>query len=223
MNRPFDAGAASVNRPNALLYGLVIAVDIEGFSKLDTLGQTLIQQRLSRTLSAAADHARLDRDSWYRQARGDGELAVVPMTVDPSWVVAHFTEQLITALAHQHSAPDAQPLLRLRVAMHLGTMSMSEFGPAGDAPIVACRLLDAPVVRRALATERASDLVLAISDRLYHDVVRTRFHGLAPERFRPFRVTAKGTLYRGQICADSPRDATHDEDDLVRISPLVAA
>jgi hypothetical protein len=194
-------------RHGELTYGLVVAVDVEGFSARDTLQQVSVQDRLSHILNTAAHNADLDRAGWYRQPRGDGELAVAPLCADPSRVLAHYTQQLVFALDQPGGTA---PPLRLRVAMHLGTMTMGEFGPAGDTPIVACRLLDAPVAKRVLAGTEASNLVLVVSDRLYDDVVTTRFHELVPSRFRPMRVTAKGKTYRGHICVGSPRGIETD-------------
>lgn len=187
-----------------LRYGFVVAVDIEGFSSLHTRGQALAQASLSHVLRVAALKAQLDRDRWYRQLRGDGELAVIPLTVDPGWMVARFPEQVAVALAQRRSALAAHPPLRIRMAMHLGSMVHGEFGPVGEAPIVTCRLLDAPAVRRVLASEPAIDLVLVVSEHLYRVVVETRFHGLVPERFRPIRASVKGVTYHGRICAGPP-------------------
>lgn len=191
-------------RDGQLHYGFVVAVDIEGFSSLHTHAQTITQASLSHVLKMAAFNAQLDRDRWYRQARGDGELAVVPLTADPSWVVARFTEQVAIALAKRRSALTGQPPLRIRMAMHLGSMARGDFGPVGEAPIVASRLLDSRAVRRALASDPAVDLVLVVSEHLYRVVVETRFHGLSPDRFRPVRARIKGITYQGWLCVGSP-------------------
>jgi class 3 adenylate cyclase len=192
-------------RNGELVYGLVVAIDIANFSGFNTLAQSLLQRRLSDVLNLAACKARLNRDVWYRQLRGDGELAVLPTDTDAAWVLAHFTERLIEALVDLRLTRCGEPRLRLRVAMHHGTLTAGDFGPVGSAPIVACRLLDARVARRALHAELTDDLILVISEQLYRDVVETRFHGLAPERFRPMRTSVKGVTYSGYLCAGTPR------------------
>jgi hypothetical protein len=188
-----------------LVYGLVLAVDIESFSRLDTLDQSLVQSRLNWVLDIAAGKASLDRDRWHRQLRGDGELAVLPAGSDVARIVADFTDHLAAALADARDSEPGEPPLRLRMAMHYGTLTNGHFGPVGHAPIVACRLLDAFAVRRTLRLASASDLVLVVSDRLYRDVVETRFHGLAPSQFRRMRVSVNGTTYVGYICSGTPR------------------
>lgn len=188
---------------HGLVYRLLVAVDVEGYSKLDALDQSLVQSRLSDVLDVAARNAGLDRDLWYRQMRGDGELAVLPTDADAAWVVAHFTGRLAEALADLRAAGTP---LRMRVAMHCGPLTAGAFGLVGDAPIVTCRLLDAKVVRDALATADG-DLVLVISQQLHDDVVRTRFHDLDPTRFRPTRFRVKSQVYSGYLCAGPPRRA----------------
>jgi class 3 adenylate cyclase len=188
---------------HGLVYRLLVAVDVEGYSKLDALDQSLVQSRLSDVLDVAARNAGLDRDLWYRQMRGDGELAVLPTDADAAWVVAHFTGRLAEALADLRAAGTP---LRMRVAMHCGPLTAGAFGLVGDAPIVTCRLLDAKVVREALATAD-DDLVLVISQQLHDDVVRTRFHELDPSRFRHTRFRVKSQVYSGYLCAGSPRRA----------------
>ena len=203
---PGSQGRNAVYQHRDLSYGLVAAVDIENFSRANTLGQVLLQKRLSRVLDIAARRARLDRASWYCQPRGDGELAVLPHGVRVATVLADFTDRLVEALAQSTMTYLDGPRLRIRVAMHHGTLAPGAFGPAGDAPIVACRLLDAAAARAALRANPTANLVLVISDRLYQDVIQTRFNGLEPARFRPIRTTAKGATYCGYLCVGTPRD-----------------
>ncbi|MBB5955972.1 class 3 adenylate cyclase [Saccharothrix tamanrassetensis] len=186
---------------DGLVYRLVVAVDVEGYSKLDALDQSLVQSRLGEVLDVAAHNAGLDRSQWYRQVRGDGELAVLPADADTASVLAHFTEEVARALRDLRAAGTP---LRMRLAMHCGTLTAGQFGLVGHAPIVTCRLLDSKVVRKALALGEG-DLVLVISERLFDDVVRTRFHELDPSRFRPTRFSVKGASYAGYVCPGAPR------------------
>jgi hypothetical protein len=87
----------------------------------------------------------------------------------------------------------------VRLALHHGTLTAGPFGPAGDAPIVVQRLLDAAPLRRLLRGDADRDLACVVSDSLFDDVVRTGFCALSPEAFQPIKVTAKGTVFRGHI------------------------
>jgi len=182
-----------------LVYRLVIAVDIANYSRLDMFDQSRIQARLDEVLARAARETGLDRADWDRQPRGDGELAVLPQDTDVAHVVAGFSARLAWELHKLRQSEPTEPRLRLRLAMHHGTMAPGRFGPVGAAPIVACRLLDAPVVRGQLTMSPDRDLVLVISGRLFDDVVLTRFNGLGPQGFQPFRVDVKGVGYDGYV------------------------
>lgn len=202
-----EVGAETVGlRTGELVYGLVVAVDIEGFSKLDVLAQSASQVLLERLLDRASAAVGLSRDQWrYRQPRGDGELAVLPGDADVASVVADWTNVLACGLRELRSDPRCHPKLRLRVAMNHGPLTAGQFGPVGEAPIVACRLLDARPTKAALTSDPASDLVLVVSRQLFDDVVATRFRDLSAERFRPMRATIKGTTYRGYLCLGTPK------------------
>jgi class 3 adenylate cyclase len=193
-------------RTGELVYGLVVAVDIEGFSKLSVLDQSAAQTLLEEVLNRAATAAGLTREDWrLRQPRGDGELAVLPADTDVALVVADFTDQLANTLRDLRSDPRVHPKLRIRVAMHHGALTAGRFGLVGETPIVACRLLDAGPTKAALIAEPACDLVLVTSRQLYQEVVATRFHGLASERFRPMRARIKGRTYAGYLCLGTPK------------------
>jgi hypothetical protein len=191
-------------RPGELVYRLVVAVDIESYSKLNTLGQYEVQADLGDLLDKAATRAELDRETWDREIRGDGELSVLPADTDVAWVVARLTWELERALSERKAYRVRRPPLRLRVAMHYGTLTQGRFGPVGQAPIVVSRLLDARIARKALAESTERDLVLIVSANLYHDVVETGFYGLDATRFSPVRVTVKGATYCGYLDAEKP-------------------
>ena len=130
-------------RPGELVYRLVVAVDIESYSKLNTVEQYEVQADLGDVLDQAATRAELDRETWDREVRGDGELSVLPADTDVAWVIARFTTELERALAERKAHGVRRPPLRLRLAMHYGTLTQGRFGPVGQAPIVVSRLLDA--------------------------------------------------------------------------------
>ena len=50
-------------REGQILYGLVVAVDIENFSRLDIRDQPVLLARLKEVLRLAAERARLDSDA----------------------------------------------------------------------------------------------------------------------------------------------------------------
>jgi hypothetical protein len=191
-----------------LVYGLVVVVDIEGFSRMNILTQAAIMVRLEKILDRASVSARLFRAKWTRQSRGDGELSVLPPETDVARVVADFTHEIVAELKNASRSG-----LRLRISMNHGTLTGGSFGPVGDTLVVACRLLDAKVARETLAKEVEDDVVVVISERLYQDVVATRFRGLDPERFQPLTEHVKGRTYRGYICVGSPKSVAGSEGD----------
>ena len=129
-----------------LVYRLLVGVDIEGYSGRDALDQLLVQRDLSRTLDTAAERAGVARDRWTQQVRGDGELSVLPDD-EVAPIVGDFTRELARTLNELNRSQPSRPRLRVRVAIHHGTLSEGPFGPAGEAPIVVSRLLDANPLR----------------------------------------------------------------------------
>lgn len=189
-----------------LTYRLVLAVDVEKYSARDAREQLRAQRDLRNILSLAAQNVGLDQSLWYEQVSGDGELAVLPESVDVSLVVGDFTRQLETVLGEFNERRIGGTRLRLRVALHHGTLTPGPFGPAGDAPIVVSRLLNARPLRRVLADHEDRDVALIVSSTLYQDVVRTGFCSLDPCDFQPVRVNAKGTLYHGFVHRKAVRE-----------------
>ena len=91
------------------------------------------------------------------------------------------------------------PRLRVRLVLVHGALIAGPFGQAGDAPIVAGRLLEARPLRQFLARHPGDDLALAVSGSLSHNVVRTGSCCLDPAAFDPMSITAKGITYHGYL------------------------
>ncbi|MFP3964890.1 hypothetical protein SMC26_21425 [Actinomadura fulvescens] len=183
---------------------MLLAVDIQAYSRLNTREQLLAQRWLSAVLDTAAAHVGLDRTRWDKQVGGDGELDILPEGTDSAPVAGEFVIALAAALkAINATGDDTAPPLRVRLALHHGTLTAGPFGPAGDAPIVVQRLLDAVPLRRLLAEDPSRDLAYVVSDTLFEDVVQTGFCGLPPADFRSFKVTAKGVAFRGHLFTGS--------------------
>lgn len=70
--------------------------------------------------------------------------------------------------------------IRLRVALVDGMSETAPYGWAGEAPVVASRLVNADQTRKALILASCCPLVVILDDRIYQDVVRQQFRGLRP-------------------------------------------
>jgi class 3 adenylate cyclase len=195
-----------------LTYHFVAAVDVEGFSALSVREQINAQYDLCRVLDIAAEEAGLDRTAWYRQPAGDGELAVLPADADPLQLVARYPEELGRALAEVNAERHPDPRIRLRVALHHGTLVEGALGPAGQTPIVVSRLLDSDLLRRELTRHKDRDLVLAVSGSLYEEVIATRLGDLNPADYRPHRVTVKNTELDMWVHCGCPADGRTPTD-----------
>lgn len=182
-----------------LIYRLLLAVAIEKYSTRDAREQLRAQTDLRNILNIAAENVDLDRKQWYEQVSGDGELAVLPQDTDVSLVVGDFTRQLQLILAEFNQRHTRSPRLRIRVALHHGTLTPGPLGPAGEAPIVVSRLLNAEPLRRVLADHPERDAALIVSSSLYRDVVSTGFCGLDPDSFEAVHVFADGVLDQGYL------------------------
>ncbi|MBW8485634.1 hypothetical protein [Actinomadura parmotrematis] len=182
-----------------LVYRLLMAVDIQAYSRRDLREQLLAQSQLHEALNRAAAAIGLDRARWSSQVGGDGELATLPEEVDPADVAGDFVIALAGALHTANGERGGEPRLRVRAALHHGTMTAGPFGPAGDAPIVVQRLVDAQAVRRTLGPKDERDLAYVVSDSLFDDVIRTGLCSLPPEAFQPVRVHAKGKDFHGYV------------------------
>ena len=156
-----------------------------------------MQDDLGSALDVAASRVGLDRESWQVQERGDGELAVLPPDTDGPRLIADYPRELADALGEVNS--ERRRRLRIRMAMHHGTLVQGRFGPAGQGPVVVSRLLESDELRNCIAQRADLDLVLIVSASLYEDVIETRLCHLDPAQFTRTNALVKGRSYPAYI------------------------
>ncbi|MFD0900603.1 hypothetical protein [Actinomadura sediminis] len=187
---------------------LVFGVDIENFGGRIAKMQDDAQRDLARVLGRAALATGVDPRRWRLQPGGDGALVVLPEGIDYARIVGRLPANIERELARLARAGRPGPRLRLRLAVHYGfvvTSPVSPFGPAGDAPVLVARLLDAEPVRRRLAERPDRDLALVVSDRIYREVVGSGLCALREADFRRVDLRVKGREYRGHLHEPSGR------------------
>jgi hypothetical protein len=191
-----------------LAFRFLVAIDVEGFSQRHAAGQARVQDELDHAMNQAAANAGLERERWYRQPRGDGELAVLPEGVNGLSLVADYPRQLASSVATVNRAGKGGPPLRVRMAIHHGAVAPGRFGPVGAAPVVISRLVDAEIVRQRLRQRSDLDIALIVSATVYDEVIQSRLCDLNPEAFRRTAIKAKGITYVGYLYQDiiSPTD-----------------
>jgi hypothetical protein len=191
-----------------LAFRFLVAVDVESFSRRSAAEQVRAQDKLEYAMSQAAAAAGLDRWSWYRQPRGDGELAVLPPGTDGLSLVADYPRKLARGLADLNRIATAESRLRVRMAIHHGAIANGRFGPVGTAPVVVSRLVDAEMLGEQLRQRIDVGVALIVSATVHDEVVQSRFHGLSPEAFCLVSTQVKGVsyvgyLYQGNFAQDS--------------------
>ena len=180
----------------------VLGVDVQGYSKRNTRRQGDIHRDLDRVLGEAAASAGLDRSQWIVSHTGDGENAVMPADVDLMAVIGRFVPALHSLLAVRNEDCVPEMRIRLRVAVHIDTLTIS-MGTvaAGPAHVVLSRLLDSDAVRDALAQAERSELALIVSTPVYEKVVLSGLAGVSPEQYAAVQVdlAAKGFRHTGYV------------------------
>ncbi|OCC07402.1 hypothetical protein [Streptomyces sp. PTY087I2] len=169
-------------------YELVISVDARRSGQYGDAEKPRMRQRIYRVLESALAQARVAQDAVHMEDRGDGVLMSVPGRIAVSRLLGLWMVEVHENLREENGSLLVP--LGLRVAMHVGPVRHDSRGISGRAVDLTCRLADSTVARELLDREQA-DLVLAVSDSLYADVVRAGGKFIDPARFAPARLVLK--------------------------------
>lgn len=162
---------------------LFLAVDAWRYSARDGRQQHDLQEALDGALSWAAEESGLDRSTWLTQPAGDGLLALLPESGAEPKLVDAFVRELDVRLSRYNHDRVPEARLRLRMAVHHGVAVQAKLGFAAHGAVHVSRLCDAREVRAALDAAPEANLVLAVSQPIYEDLVCQRLTSLSPADF----------------------------------------
>ncbi|MGW1267438.1 hypothetical protein [Streptomyces sp. NPDC002491] len=171
----------------------LLAVDVEKYTA--NQGPTLpaIRATVRTALSYALRTRELDWDHDVADAEDTGDGFLIVLTDERT----HLLIDAVEALNHQlrRIKLSGGPALRMRVAVHAGPVH--EDG-AATAKSRLCRLLEADILRQALAATR-SHVALAVSDSVFQTAVMDGYTDLDAESFRQVHDSVKGMPLKGWI------------------------
>lgn len=168
----------------------IFIVDIRDFTAedRDDLVQLALRRFLYGLLSRSFNLAGIPWRLCVREDRGDGVLIVLPVPVPVSAFVPSLVTRLDEGLHGHNQSALAPHRLRLRSALHFGTVHRDSHGMTGDSLNRAFRLVDSVAVREALDSSTAR-LALIVSDEAYRELAQPG----APIPFRSVVAEAKKT------------------------------
>jgi len=178
----------------------LFAIDIAGFtdSRRDEHVQLYLREMIYRILERAFDGAGVPWYACHHEDRGDGVLVIVPPAIPVDGLADPLPERLcgLVRVHNRLSSPDA--CLQLRAAAHIGRVYRDEHGVTGDAASHLYRLLDAPRLKRLLATS-GSELAFITSGYFYDTVICRHPTLVDPAAFQSVPVEAKDTTATGWV------------------------
>jgi hypothetical protein len=165
-------------------------VDIERFAARSGSDQEWLRARMYEVLAVAADGAGIGWRHCQRVDRGDSVAVLIPGSVSKVIVADGFIRELHAALRTYNRRSQAAVAMRMRVALHAGELSYDGKTWVGTELNTACRLVDLPALRAALAAEPGAHLALCVSDLWFQTVVQ-QHSGLDHRNYTPITFVAK--------------------------------
>lgn len=202
-----------VGQRNPALHRSIVVLDVERFGDPARTDENRLDVRraMYRAAEDAFDQAGVPWRDCEISDLGDGILVLVPAEVPKSWLVESLALDLATALSRHNARCSAGSHARLRMAVHAGEVHRDPHGNAAEAIKHAFRLIDAAVLKEALAGSPVT-LALIVSDWFYREVVR---HDSAarPEMYRRVGVVVKETDALAWIALPEAPDHLAGADD----------
>ncbi|MFE7582745.1 hypothetical protein ACFU5Y_14480 [Streptomyces gardneri] len=174
----------------------ILLIDVERFSRRDDVVQAVLRRTFNKIVDQTLEAAGVEPTQQYREDRGDGLIVLLSGDVAKTVIL----RSLLTTtpeLLHEHNLLASESAqMRMRIVLAAGEVAHDPHagttgGLVGHDLNQACRLLDADVLRSALAERADEHCVLAVSAPVYEGVVRHGHRGVRPELFRRADVTVK--------------------------------
>jgi tetratricopeptide (TPR) repeat protein len=186
-------------RPDDAVHRTIVVVDMVGFGHPQRTNPRQVEARrgMHRVLRKAFRQAGIPWEACHWEDRGDGVFLLAPPSVPKSKFTQLLPHTLVQALHEHNRAHPSQDRIRLRVGLHAGEVRQDPYGFTGAAINHAFRLVEAPVLKAALAE---SDEVLALiaSSWFFGDVIQ-HSPDSEPETYQRVIVTVKETTAEAWI------------------------
>jgi len=170
----------------------IFAADVAAFGgpQRNDTDRVVIRTAMYRVLRDAFEESSIRWTACYREDRGDGVLIIVPPTVSTVLIVDPLLALLAAKLRrHNRHASDAVRM-QFRVAVHVGPVFSDPEGLSGEALIQTARMLDAPVLKQALAAANA-DMAFITSTYVYDTIIKHGPGFIDPATYQPVEVNVK--------------------------------
>lgn len=204
---PAAMPSTDVRLPDGPVHRTIVVLDVEGSTKRNNPAKGELRRILYELAERALLAAGIGPNHLERLTdRGDGVLILIrPHDEVPKTLALGRLIPMLAALLGEHNALVTRPelQLRLRAVVHAGEIHEDKRGFYGDDLDVACLLLDAPKLRRALREAGASPLVLVVSEEIYNGIVQQGYLDGGPYRFMG-RVLVGNRHRRGWIHVPRP-------------------
>jgi hypothetical protein len=201
---PLGQTATPPERPkrrtqNYPLHCSVVAFDIIGFGlHRDDRVQLHIREGMYNVLREAFHQSDVAWHDCYRQDRGDGVLVVVPPTISTARLLEPMAALLSAGLRCYNEVSSEAAQIRLRMAVHSGSVLFDRQGVLGHSLTRLFYLLDAPAFKTELAST-ADEVGLVTSEYVYEDVIRHCSGPIDPAAYAPIEVLENGIPTRAWI------------------------
>ncbi|SBT46199.1 nucleotidyl cyclase domain-containing protein [Micromonospora auratinigra] len=169
----------------------ILVVDIEGFGKRSNPVQSSLRDSMYEVVRHAFADAHLNWADVHPQDRGDGILMLLPAATSVVALAGELVRALDAGLREKAKIYTAAHAMRFRVALHQGLCQRDANGWVGEAINTASRLVDAQVLRDALAAAPTAVLAFAVSDEIYRGVVRHDYRFVDSSTFGPAVLNVK--------------------------------
>jgi hypothetical protein len=204
----------------------IVAVDIEGSTNRTNAVKGRLRGAMYDLLEEALRTARIGEHICDPLVdRGDSALALIHASDEaPKIRLLDVVVPTLVELLIEHNRHNVELGFRLRMVVHAGEVHYDGRGWYGEAVDVACRLLDAPEVKRALV-QASSPLVVVVSEMIYQSIVAQGYDGVDTAAFKPIaRVRVGEQRHRAWVCVpqdDSVVDVPEPQGEAVPLDGLI--
>ena len=203
-DRPAQAHVAGIATERPAWSGLncsIFLADIAAFGRptRNDKDRQRLRASMYAILEGAFESSGISWQTCYREDRGDGVLVIVPPRIPTSLLIAPLPNDLATALAAHNEQATGAVRMQLRVSLNVGPVVSDHEGVCGESIILAARILEAPVLKRQLASG-AADLGLIVSGYVYDTVVKHAPGHVVPAQYRQVRVRVKESRLDAWVC-----------------------